>query len=421
MCGIAGIVGAPVDSRLLRAMARIQAHRGPDEEGVYHDKDVGLASRRLKVIDLAGGQQPMTNEDESVRLVFNGEIYNFKELRARLDAKGHRFKSKSDTETIVHLYEDEGDSCVRELEGMFAFALWDAPRQRLLLARDRIGIKPLYYRIADGRLAFASELKALLLDPACPREVSLRALELYLAFLYIPSPLTIFSGIQKLEPGHYLVFENGRATLRPYWELPGNERQLTDRQEILSELEGLLGSVVGQHLVSDVPLGVFLSSGLDSSTLVALMHQTGARGTKTFTLDFTEGSFSEAAGARLVSRRFGAEHRELMVHPHVVDLLPKLVWHLDEPLGDSSLIPTYLVASFARREVTVALSGIGGDELFAGYPRYLGAKLARRYEQLPLFVRQQLAHLARFIPDSSRSDNPTGRVRRFLQGGILPA
>jgi asparagine synthase (glutamine-hydrolysing) len=420
MCGIAGIVGGPVDARLLRAMARIQAHRGPDEEGVYRNDRAGLSCTRLKIIDLVTGQMPMTNEDGSCVLVFNGEIYNFKELTAKLESKGHRFRSKSDAETILHLYEEEGDDCLKFLHGMFAFALWDARRRRLLLARDRIGIKPLYYRVANGRITFASELKALLLDATCPREIDLEALRLYLTYLYVPSPLTIFTTIKKLLPGHFLVFENGQETVRQYWDLPRDSPPIQDHGQAVHEAFETLKRCVEDHLVSDVPLGVFLSSGIDSASLVALMSQVHRGPIKTFTLDFQEHSFSEAEGARQIAKQFETDHREFLVHPDVADLLPKLVWHLDEPLADSSLILTYLVASYARHEVTVALSGVGGDELFSGYPRYLGIKLARRYDLLPLSFRREVARFARFIPDSARSDNPSGRIRRFLVGGPLP-
>ncbi len=420
MCGIAGMVGQP-DPRLLRGMARILAHRGPDDEGFYEEGPVGLAARRLKIIDLVGGHQPLTNEDESCWLVFNGEIYNFQELRDRLEKKGHRFRSRTDGETILHLYEEEGDGCLRHLEGMFAFALWDRPRQRLLLARDHLGIKPLYYRLDGGRLHFASELKALLLDPACPREIDLDALALYLTFLYIPSPATIFRGIRKLPAGHALVFEEGRARVGPYWDLAFPSLRLADPRDAAAQVLATLQDSVKRHLVADVPLGVFLSSGMDSSTLVALMRGATTGPIKTFTLDFEEASFSEAAAARVVTRAFATEHREFVVKPEVADLLPRLVWHLDEPLGDSSLIVTALVSELARREVTVALSGIGGDELFSGYPRYVGAKLARYYQTLPVGLRRAVGGLARGIPDSARSDNPTGRLRRFLEAGPLPA
>ncbi len=419
MCGIAGMVGQP-DPRLLRAMARILAHRGPDDEGFYVDGLVGLAARRLKIIDLVGGHQPLANEDESCWLVFNGEIYNFRELRHRLEQKGHRFRSRTDGETILHLYEEEGDGCLRHLEGMFAFALWDRPRRRILLARDHLGVKPLYYRLDGGRLHFASELKALLLDPACPREVDPEALALYLTFLYIPSPVTIFRGIRKLPPGHALVFQDGQTRVHPYWDLAFPQERLTDPGGAREQVLAALTDSVRGHLVADVPLGVFLSSGMDSSAVVALMRRTTGGSIKTFTLDFEESSFGEAQAARLVAQAFGTEHREFIVRPEVADLLPRLVWHLDEPLGDSSLIVTYLVSELARREVTVALSGIGGDELFFGYPRYVGAKLARYYQAVPALLRRALSGLARWIPDSVRSDNPPRRLRRFLEAGPLP-
>lgn len=418
MCGIAGMVGQR-DGHLLRGMARVLAHRGPDDEGFYEQGEVSLAARRLKVIDLVGGRQPLANEDESCWLVFNGEIYNFVELRHRLEAKGHRFRSRTDGETILHLYEEEGDGCLEHLDGMFAFALWDRRRQRLLLARDPLGIKPLYYRVDGGRLAFASELKALLLDPACPRELDLGSVALYLALLYIPSPATIFRGIRKLSPGQALVFENGQATVKTYWDLSFPAERFGKHREAADEVLATLRESVRRQLVADVPVGVFLSSGMDSSAVVALMRSVATGPIKTFTLDFEESSFGEAAEARAVARAFETDHHEFLVRPEVADLLPRLVWHLDEPLGDSSLIVTYLVSALARQDVTVALSGIGGDELFCGYPRYIGAKLARYYAAIPLPLRRAISRLARQIPDSARSDNPSGRVRRFLESGPL--
>jgi asparagine synthase (glutamine-hydrolysing) len=420
VCGIAGMVGAP-DARLLRAMARIMAHRGPDDEGVWHDADAGLAARRLKIIDLVGGHQPMPNEDASGWLAFNGEIYNYRELRARLEAKGHRFRSRSDGETILHLYEDEGDGCLEHLEGMFAFALWDRARRRLLLARDPLGVKPLYYREQGDRLAFASEAKALLLDPTCPREPDLPALAAYLAFLYVPSPATAFAGVRKLAPGHKLVFENGRGRVEAYWRPQAPERPITEPAEAAERVLAALDQSVSRHLVSDVPLGVFLSSGLDSSSIATLMRRVAPGAPiRTFTLDFEEASFGEAAAARAVARAVGSEHLEFVVRPAVADVLPALAWHLDEPLADSSLVLTHLIARLAREHVTVALSGIGGDELFIGYPRYLGARAAARYAGLvPVAVRRRLARAAGRLPDSARSDDPTGRLRRFLEAGPL--
>ena len=420
MCGIAGMVGAP-DRRLLRAMARIMAHRGPDDEGVWSDDTAGLAARRLKIIDLVGGHQPMANEDQSCWLAFNGEIYNFRELRSRLEAKGHRFQSRSDGETILHLYEEEGDGCLQHLEGMFGFALWDRARRRLLLARDPLGIKPIYYREQSGRLAFASEAKALLLDPACPREPDLSALAAYLTFLYVPSPGSAFTGVEKLAPGHALVFEDGRARVSTYWRPRPPGRLVTSPAEAREQVLAALGESVARHLISDVPLGVFLSSGLDSSSVVTLMRRVAPTAPiRTFTLDFEEASFGEAAAARAVAHRVGADHREFVVRPDVARVLPQLVWHLDEPLADSSLVITHLIARLAREHVAVALSGIGGDELFAGYPRYLGIRLAGEFAHLvPMAMRRGLARAAGWLPDSVRKGDPWGRLRRFLEAGPL--
>ena len=422
MCGIAGMVGQP-EPRLLRAMARVMAHRGPDDEGVWSDDTAGLAARRLKIIDLVGGHQPMANEDEGCWLVFNGEIYNHRELRARLESKGHRFRSRSDGEAILHLYEEEGDGCLQQLEGMFGLALWDRGRRRLLLARDPLGIKPLYYRERDGRLAFASEAKALLLDPACPREPDLPALAAYLTLLYVPSPGSAFAGVEKLAPGHLLVFEGGRARVSAYWRPRPPARLVTAPGEARERVRAALGESVARHLVSDVPLGVFLSSGLDSSSIVALMRRHAPEAPiRTFTLDFEEASFGEAPAARAVAQACGSDHREFVVRPQVAQLLPELVWHLDEPLADSSLVITHLIARLAREHVTVALSGIGGDELFLGYPRHLGARWAARYARLaPAPLRSLVARLAGSLPDSSRADDPTGRLRRFLEAGPLEA
>jgi asparagine synthase (glutamine-hydrolysing) len=415
------VVGGAPDRRLLTAMARVMAHRGPDAEGVWSDQHAGLAVRRLKIIDLVGGHQPMASEDGGCWLAFNGEIYNYRGLRHRLETKGHRFRSQTDGETILHLYEEEGDGCLSQLEGMFGFALWDRPRRRLLLARDPLGIKPVYYRAANGRLTFASEAKALLLDPTCPRQPDLEGLAAYLALLYVPSPATAFAGVEKLAPGQKLVFEDGRARVSPYWRPAAPPRLVRDEREATATVRAALADSVTRHLVSDVPLGVFLSGGLDSTSIVALMRQAGAEAIRTFTLDFAEASFGEAAGARAMARAARTEHHEFVVEPDVAAVLPDLVWHLDEPLADASLVITHLVARLARRHVTVALSGIGGDELFLGYPRYLGARRAGRYGRLvPAAVRRSLARASTLLPDSARSDNPTGRLRRFLAAGPLP-
>ena len=419
MCGIAGIVGDP-DPDLLSAMARIMAHRGPDDEGVWHDSTAGLASRRLKVIDLVGGHQPISNEDGSCWLVFNGEIYNHRELRRRLESKGHRFSSQSDSEVIVHLYEEEGEECLEQLEGMFGLAIWDRPKRQLLLARDPLGIKPLYYRQEGDRLWFASEAKALHLEPSYRSDLDPAALAAFLSLLYIPSPQTAFKGIKKLRPGEALTFRNGLARLHRFWRPPISDPCISEPREAAARVLQALEESVERHLVSDVPLGVFLSSGIDSSCIVALMRRVSSGTIRTFTLDFEEESFSEAEGAGAVARHFGTEHHVFTVKPDVATILPKLAWQLDEPLADSSLIITHLISTLARKQVTVALSGIGGDELFAGYPRYLGMRLGTTYDRLlPRALRGWLGRLSSRLPDSTRSDNPAGRLRRFLSSGLL--
>lgn len=427
MCGIAGFVGG-FEPPLLHEMAGRLAHRGPDDEGFSLDDGVGLASRRLAIIDLRGGHQPMTNEacperserDGSLVLVFNGEIYNFRELRADLVKRGHRLKTRSDTEVILHLYEDEGEDCLHRLRGMFAFALWDRKERKLLLARDRIGIKPLYYLIHDGKLLFASELKALFAWEGWDRRIDDEALFSYLTFLYIPTPLTIFQAVRKLPAGHKLVVQEGQVRVEPYWDLRFPDRKAEDGKAWVEECRALLQETVRCHLESDVPVGLFLSGGMDSSTLLALTAQVSGEPVRTFTLGFEETSFNEASYARLVAERFGTRHQEFMVKPDVMALFPRLVWHLDEPFADASLLLTYLVSNAASAEVKVALSGIGGDEAFGGYPRYLGAKLLPFYERLPLPLRRGLARLIEALPESTASTNVPGRVKRFIRSGVLP-
>ena len=419
MCGIAGMVGDP-DPGLLADMARVMTHRGPDDEGIWHDSMAGLASRRLKVIDLVGGHQPISNEDGSCWLVFNGEIYNHRDLRRQLEGKGHRFTSQSDSEVIVHLYEEEGESCLERLEGMFALAIWDCSKRQLLLARDPIGIKPLYYRVEGSRLWFASEAKALHLDPSYRSDLDPAALAAYLSLLYIPAPRTAFKGMKKLCPGEALTFRNGNTRLHRYWQPPVVDQWISDPRDAAARVIEALEEAVAKHLISDVPLGVFLSSGIDSSSIVALMRRVSSGIIRTFTLDFEEASFSEADGAGAVARHFGTEHHVFTVKPEIATVLPKLAWHLDEPLADSSLIITHLISNLAREQVTVALSGIGGDELFIGYPRYLGMRLGATYDRIaPRALRRGLGKLSAGLPDSTRSDNPTGRLRRFLASGPL--
>jgi asparagine synthase (glutamine-hydrolysing) len=422
MCGICGFAGYRDDECLTRMVASL-VHRGPDDEGRYVDESVSLAMRRLSVIDLAGGHQPIWNETETVGVVMNGEIYNFQELRNALLTKGHRFETKCDTEVLVHLYEDYGEACVEHLRGMFAFALWDRNRQVLLLARDRLGIKPLFYAHVGSRFWFASEIKALLAG-GIERTVDAQALRQYLTFLYVPSPATIFEGIRQLPPGHILTLARGEMRVRRYWSLrPDPEAVGLGAEEAEERLLAHLKEAIRLHLISDVPLGVFLSGGMDSTTLVALMRTVSDSPIRTFTIGYggADETYNELTFARLVAERFGTVHHEEILEPQAVDLLPRIIQAFDEPFADSSAIPNYLVSQVARRTVTVALAGHGGDELFGGYPRYLGQRAGTLYDRLPSGLRRGLASASQWIPESVHSDNWPGRVRRFLEAGSLPA
>ncbi|HUR33059.1 MAG TPA: asparagine synthase (glutamine-hydrolyzing) [Vicinamibacterales bacterium] len=375
MCGIAGIVsfdGLADDAPALAvAMRDVLVHRGPDEAGLHCDRFAALAHRRLSIVDLGNGQQPMCNEDGSIWIVFNGEIYNHAEIRARLESAGHRYRTQSDTETIIHAYEQWGDDCVRDMRGMFAFAIWDAPKRRLLLVRDRLGVKPLYYHVHDNTVTFGSELKALLQHPDVRRDWDPAALDAFLAFQYIPAPGSIYRHISKLPAAHLLVFENGRASMRRYWTLPftGEETRATE-PELLDQLDELVTESVRLRLLSDVPLGAFLSGGIDSSVVVAAMAKLSPGRVVTTSVGFAEHAFNELEYARTVATHLGTERHEQIVTPDIVDLLPRLAWHFDEPFADSSMVPTYYVSAAARQHVTVALSGDGGDELWAGYARH---------------------------------------------------
>jgi len=374
MCGIAGIVSARADHKfdydILRRMCHTIAHRGPDEEGLFVKSGAALGMRRLRIIDLAGGQQPIFNEDRTVWVVFNGEIYNFLELRKELEAKGHRFRTHSDTEVIVHLYEDLGTDCVHKLRGMFAFALFDEQRRYLLLARDRLGKKPLHYALADGQLLFGSEIKAILAAIPELATVNAQALLQYFYFGYIPDPLTAFLPIQKLPPGYILEFAHGEARVRQYWDLPQyGTYSPANEEECLEQLQAKLAEAVRIRLIADVPLGALLSGGTDSSTIVALMAR--ASGTvKTFSIGFRQADFNEAHYARMVAEKFCTDHHELILEPDILETIEALSQHLEEPFGDSSMLPTYFVSCMARKYVTVVLSGDGGDEAFGGYDRY---------------------------------------------------
>lgn len=378
-------------------MCQTIVHRGPDDEGIYAKGPAGLGMRRLSIIDLAGGRQPIHNEDESVWVVFNGEIYNFPELRLDLERRGHRFYTRTDTEVIAHLYEDYGRDCVKKLRGMFAFAVFDERRRRLLLARDRLGIKPLYYAFSGGRLLFGSEIKAIMAAAPELREVNPSALLKYLYFGYIPDPETAFKKIFKLPPGWLLEHADGRVDVAQYWDLPAFGTRMPDsEEECLAELEARLAEAVRIRLISDVPLGALLSGGVDSSVVVALMARASSAPVKTFSIGFSKQDFNEADHARLVAQRFGTEHHELVVDPQIGETLDALTRSLEEPFGDSSMIPTYHVCRLARQHVTVALSGDGGDELFGGYERYAASAGRDTFEWLPEAVRS--AFRQRLLP-----------------------
>src|SRR5579864_8425365 len=393
MCGIAGVVSAAAGERIeastIRRMCHAIVHRGPDDEGVFIKDGAGLGMRRLSIIDLSSGHQPIFNEDRSVWIVFNGEIYNFPELRAELLGRGHKFYTHSDTEVIVHLYEEMGSQCVTKLRGMFGLALYDERRRKLLLARDRLGKKPLHYALDGDRLLFGSEIKSILTVAPRLAEVDQQALLQYMYFGYIPDPLTVFSAIQRLPPGYLLEFENGKIDVRQYWDLPryGTHRPRSE-QECLEEMEQRLAEAVRIRLISDVPLGALLSGGTDSSTVVALMARASSQPVKTFAIGFRDQEFNEAPYARIVAEKFGTDHHELIVEPDVLETVETLTSSLEEPFGDSSMLPTYYVSCLARKYVTVALSGDGGDEIFAGYDRY-GIHLRRKvFERIPGWARR---------------------------------
>jgi asparagine synthase (glutamine-hydrolysing) len=437
MCGIAGAIwmadGVPLDGGTLRRMTDTLRHRGPDDDGTYASEvrrgdahepvpGVALGFRRLSIIDLAGGRQPLANEDESVWLVFNGEIYNYTDLRRRLEGAGHRFRTHSDSETIVHLYEDEGTDCFRHLRGMFALAIWDANRRQLVLARDRLGKKPLVYRQEAGRLLFASELKALLQVPGVPRELDPAALDEYLTYQYVPHPNTIFQGIRKLPPASFAVYREGRLTVDRYWSPDFQTEVDRPRAEYIDRLRMELTEAVRLRLQSDVPLGAFLSGGVDSSIVVALMKQLTDQPVKTFSIGFPVPEYDESDHAREVARHLGTDHHEMRVEPNAVEVLSRLVWHYDEPFGDSSAIPTWHVSRMTREHVTVALTGDGGDELFAGYPRYRAVRMGAWFDRLPGPLRGVLAsrHWQR-LPASSRQKCVRRRFKRLVASLGRPA
>lgn len=419
MCGIAGLVVAPGEAppspQLGSAMNAMIRHRGPDDEGIYCDDRALLGMRRLSIIDVAGGHQPMHNADGSVQVVFNGEIYNYRELRAELVARGHAFYSQSDAEVIVQAYEAWGEGCFEHLHGMFAIALWDKRKQTLLLARDRFGEKPLYIADLGQRLLFGSELKSLLRVPELRAELDPAALQGYVAFGYVPSPHCILKGVSKLQPGHFLRYVDGRTSVHRYYELEFAPKTTLDETEATEELARLLDQAVSSRLVSDVPFGAFLSGGLDSSVVVALMARHMTQPVKTFSIGFRETEFNEIDDARRVARHLGTDHQDLVVEPDAVALLEKLVWYLDEPFADASALPTYLVAQLASSQVKMVLSGDGGDEAFGGYGRYLKFLKAQRLGLLKPLAAMTADAAALVLPGKHRR-----RLQRIGESLRLP-
>lgn len=412
MCGICGIVdgaGRQVDDRALRQLNAAIAHRGPDGEGYYENVGVGLAMRRLAIIDVAGGDQPIFNEDKSIAIVYNGECYNYPDLRAELDRRGHQFRTNSDTECIVHLYEDEGVGCLQPLRGMFAFALWDENRQRLLLARDRLGKKPVIYTVMNGRLYYASELKALLTVLPRQPEIDLGAIDQYLSLQYIPEPLTAYKGVFKLPAAHYLIWEKGNLQIEQYWDFDYEPKHTASENELIDELRQIARDSVVMRLISEVPLGAHLSGGIDSSIVVALMAEASSGPVKTFSVGFEETNFSELPLARQVAERYATDHHEFTLNfGDIPATLDKLLQHFGEPFADPSALPLYHLARLTREHVSVALNGDGGDESFAGYPRYWLDPLADNYLKLPKAVtRSMVPALAGAFPDGG--DKPVGR------------
>ncbi len=427
MCGIIGQVrfdGVEVDAGTLASMCAAMEHRGPDSRGIHHDAGIGLGIQRLRVIDLVTGDQPLYNEDRSVAVVMNGEIYNFRELRERLERSGHRFATRTDTEVIVHLYEERGAAFVEELHGMFAIALWDSRERRLLLARDRVGKKPLFYAHRDGVLSFGSELNAIMQDREIPRDVDPRAVDAYLALRYVPAPMSIYRAVRKLPPAHVMTVDAGGISLRRYWALDyATKRQFSSRAELHEALLDGIRRATRKRMISDVPLGAFLSGGIDSSAIVAAMAEASSQPVKTFSIGFetSQARFDELPHARRIAQQFGTEHHEEVIRPDGAGLIPRIVRAYGEPFADPSAIPTFYLAEMARRHVTVALNGDGGDENFAGYPRYAANNVLARLDAVPRPLRRLGGTLSRRLPSSGRIDSPVSRVRRLGQVAALDA
>jgi asparagine synthase (glutamine-hydrolysing) len=425
MCGIVGMVnldGRAAEPELLARMNEAILHRGPDEDGAYLKGHVGLAMRRLAIIDLKGGQQPIADEEGTAWIVYNGEVYNFREVRKELEARGHRFHTDCDTEVVLHAYLEYGADCPKHLRGMFAFAIWDERRQELFIARDRVGKKPLLYAKTRDAFVFGSEFTALLLHPSVSREIDRAALDDYLTFMCVPAPQTAYRDIRKLEPGHSLTLtRDGEIRTERYWEPDFSKKVKLSEEEAGERALELLREAVRVRLMSEVPLGAFLSGGIDSSAVVALMAEESSTPVKTFSIGFEEQDFSELHHARRVAERVGAEHHEFVVRPDAMEVLPTLVEHYGEPYADSSAIPTYYVARETRKHVTVALNGDGGDECFAGYERYAAMRLSERYRKLPGVLRERVIRQAlELLPISELRPSRARKVRRFLRAASLP-
>src|SRR5258707_600172 len=424
MCGIVGIVRndkSDVDQALLERMSAAIRHRGPDDDGFYLNGAVGLGMRRLAIIDLKGGQQPVHNQDRTAWIVFNGEIYNYLELREKLEKLGHTFYTNSDTEAIIHAYDRYGSDCAKHLRGMFAFAIWDERTQELFLARDRVGKKPLLYAQVNGQVLLGSEFSALLLHPEISRDILPEALDYYFTFMRVPAPLTAYRAIKKLEPAHTLRWRKGEIKTERYWQPDFSHKLKITEEEAGEQAIEILRDAVRVRLMSEVPLGAFLSGGIDSSAVVALMSEESSERIKTFSIGFDEQDFSELHDARRVAEHVGAEHHEFIVRADAMEVLPILVDHYGEPYADSSAVPTYYVAKETRKHVTVALNGDGGDESFAGYERYVAMGLAEKYLRLPAFLRDSVIREAvDWIPTSETSRSRVRDAKRFLQAASLP-
>lgn len=424
MCGIVGYLRLDdkvVDERVIRQMCSRIVHRGPDDEGIYVKNNVGLGMRRLSIIDLSTGNQPIANEDDTVFIVFNGEIYNYRELRPDLIEKGHVFKTDSDTEVILHLYEEYSTDCIKYLNGMFAFAIWDGRKKQLFCVRDRLGIKPFYYLYDNKRLIFGSELKTVLVENDIDMTIDFQALAQYIAFEFIPFPATLFNSIKKMPPGHYLIANHEGVSFTQYWSPEGIQERPWKDADAVEELHSLLCDSVRLRLRADVPFGAFLSGGIDSGSVVAMMSEVLDSKVRTFSIGFEDKSYNELEYAGLIAKTFNTDHTEHVLQPSAIDLIEKLVNYMDDPIGDFSIFPTYLVSKMAREKVKVILSGDGGDELFGGYDTYIAQKLFSYYSLIPSVIRNNIVTpLTEKLPPASQKKGIVNKIKRFAEGGFYP-